>query len=347
MRIVILGATGNVGTSLIQALVEDQQVDSIVGVARRRPDWHPDKVSWVTADVRSSDLAPIFDGADAVIHLAWAFQPTHDPATTWRVNAVGSDRVFDAVARAGVPTLIYASSVGAYSPFTSTPSDDKPRVDESWPTHGWSPAAYCREKAYVERLLDRFELEHPRCRVVRMRPCFLFKPEAAPEQRRIFAGPLLPERLAGRLRLPAVPDLTGLAFQAMHTDDAAAAYSLALHSDARGAFNLAADPVVDAKTLTASLGGRAVHVPVTPVRLVLAGAWRARLAPADPDLFDFLLQMPLMDASRAHAELGWHPTQSSTDAIDAFRAGLRSGEGFPTPPLQRSKRRLREFAIAG
>jgi UDP-glucose 4-epimerase len=346
MRVVVFGATGNVGTSVVEALVQQNEVDSIVGAARRRPDWHPDKTTWLRADVTTSDLSAVLDGADAVVHLAWAFQPTHDPAATWRVNVVGSDRVFEAVARAGVPILVYASSVGAYSPFSESPCDEKLRVDESWPTHGWSPAAYCREKAYVERLLDRFELEHPECRVVRMRPCFLFKPEAAPEQRRIFAGPLLPERLAGRLRLPFVPELSGLSFQAMHTADAAAAYAQAVRSDVRGAFNLAADPIVDGETLTASLGGKAVRVPVAPVRAVLAGAWHARLAPVAPDLFDFVLRMPLMDTSRAQAELGWRPVHSSIEAIDAFRAGLRCGNGFPTPPLQPSTHRLREFAAA-
>jgi UDP-glucose 4-epimerase len=57
--------------------------------------------------------------------------------------------------------------------------------------------------------------------------------------------------------------------------------------------------------------------------------------------------MPLMDTSRAVTELGWRPAHSSLEAIEAFRAGLRSGRGFPTPPLQRSKNRLREFAAAG
>jgi len=56
-------------------------------------------------------------------------------------------RVFDAVAAARVPALVYASSVGAYSPGPK----DVP-VAESWPTHGWPEASYTREKAYAERL---------------------------------------------------------------------------------------------------------------------------------------------------------------------------------------------------
>jgi len=46
-------------------------VTEVVGVARRRPSWQPDKTHWVEADVVLDDLVPIFRGADAVIHLAW------------------------------------------------------------------------------------------------------------------------------------------------------------------------------------------------------------------------------------------------------------------------------------
>ncbi|NUP69320.1 MAG: NAD-dependent epimerase/dehydratase family protein, partial [Nonomuraea sp.] len=131
-RIVVTGGTGNVGTSVVRQLSEDSRVGSILGLARRIPDWSPARTEWSPVDIASerSDLADTFADADAVIHLAWAFQPTHDPATTWRTNVLGSIRVFDAVAAARVPTLVHASSVGAYSP---GPKDRM--VDESWPTH--------------------------------------------------------------------------------------------------------------------------------------------------------------------------------------------------------------------
>ncbi|MGV0774477.1 hypothetical protein [Mycolicibacterium elephantis] len=37
MRVVVVGATGNVGTSVVEVLAGDEQVDTIVGIARRRP----------------------------------------------------------------------------------------------------------------------------------------------------------------------------------------------------------------------------------------------------------------------------------------------------------------------
>jgi UDP-glucose 4-epimerase len=67
--------------------------------------------------------------------------------------------------------MVYGSSVGAYSP---GPKDR--RVDESRPAEGTPTSFYARHKAEVERLLDRFQLERPEIRVVRLRPGLIFKP---------------------------------------------------------------------------------------------------------------------------------------------------------------------------
>ncbi|MET7704070.1 SDR family oxidoreductase [Streptomyces sp. NPDC005485] len=333
-RIVVTGATGNVGTSVVRLLSEDPEVGSVRGVARRIPEWSPAKTEWSAVDLASeqADLVKEFEGADAVIHLAWAFQPTHDPATTWRTNVLGSIRVFEAVAAAEVPALVHASSVGAYSP---GPKDHA--VDESWPTHGWPDAAYCREKAYLERALDIFEREHPGTRVVRMRPAFLFKRESASEQRRIFGGRLLPGPLARPELLPFLPDIPGLRVQALHTDDAAKAYHLAERSDAHGAFNLAAEPPVDAEMLGDLLGARRVRLPRTAARSAIAAAWGLRLLPASPHLFDAVLRLPLMDCTRARAELGWRPVRSADEVLEEFLQGMQQGAGAKTDPLQGHK----------
>ena len=328
MRVVITGATGNVGTSLIEVLAAEPEVDAIVGLARRAPGWRPPKTTWAEVDIATDDLEGHLRGADVVVHLAWIFQPTHDELETWRTNVLGSMRVFEAVAAAGVPALVHASSVGAYSP---GPQDHG--VDEDWPTHALPHAAYGREKSYLERVLDAFEPAHPSIRLVRMRPGFIFKREAADEQRRLFAGPLLPNWLVRPGLVPVVPDLPGLRFQALHATDAAEAYRLAVLRPVRGAFNVAADPVIDAQALGQLLGARPVKVPVRPLRAAVAAAWRLHLVPASPMLVDLALSLPVMDTARARTELGWSPRHSALDAMAELLAGMREGAGMPTPPL--------------
>jgi UDP-glucose 4-epimerase len=328
VRVVVVGATGNVGTSLIESLAGEPKVSSVLGLARRLPRWPAPKTEWASADISTDDLVPHFSEADVVVHLAWLFQPTHNPAMTWRVNALGSIRVFRAVADAGVPAIIYASSIGAYSPGPR----DRP-VDETWPTHGWPTAGYTREKAYVERVLDSFERDHPDRRVVRMRPAFIFKRQSASQQRRLFVGPLVPNRLFRPGLLPFLPEPSGLRFQAMHSADAGEAYRLAIVRPVRGAFNLAAEPVLESGQLAQLLGTRTLRAPTWLLRTGLAAAWRLHLAPAAAELFDAVLQLPIMGTGRARAELGWSPRYSSLDAMREFIEGLHRGSGMDTPPL--------------
>ena len=328
MRVVVVGATGNVGTSVLRALAGESAVDSVLGVARRSPDLDVDKVEWATADVSRSDLVPLFRGADAVVHLAWLIQPSRDEETLRATNVDGSARVFRAVADAGVPALVYASSVGAYSP---GPKDRA--VDESWPTEGVSTLFYSRHKAATERLLDRFAGEHPRVRVVRLRPGLIFKAQAAEGIRRLFAGPFLPRSLIRPGLIPIVPAHDRLRFQAVHSLDVGDAYRLAIVSDVRGAFNVAAEPVLDGPELGRILGARPVRVPAAVLRAGAGLTWRARLQPTPPGWVDLALGVPIMDVTRARQELGWTPAHTSAEALLDLLDGMRRGQGVPTPPL--------------
>jgi UDP-glucose 4-epimerase len=329
MRVVVVGASGNVGTSLLRSLGDEPAVESVLGICRRLPAQRFPKVEWRQADIVTSDLRSHFDGADAVVHLAWLIQPGRDRETLRAVNVDGSARVFRAVAETGVPALVYASSVGAYSP---GPKDT--RVDESWPTGGVRTSFYATHKAEVERMLDAFEADHPDLRVVRLRPGLIFKREAASQIRRLFAGPFLPSPLVHPSRIPLVPSTERLRFQAVHSHDVGEAYRLALVGDARGAFNVAAEPVLDGRQLARELGARAVPLPPRLLRAGAALSFRARLQPSEPGWVDMALAVPLMDVSRAREELGWTPRRSSGEALRDLLEGMAAGEGFDTPPLR-------------
>jgi UDP-glucose 4-epimerase len=335
-RVVVTGATGNIGSAVVERLVADPSIEEVVGVARRLPTDAPGpghagaKASYVAADIGDEDetvLRQAFAGADVVVHLAWLFQPTHDPLTTWRANAIGSDRVFRVAAEAGVRAIVHASSVGAYSP------GEGRTVDESWPTHSTPTAAYGREKAYVERVLDAVELRYPEVRVVRMRPGFVFQFAAGTSQRRIFAGPFVPKALLKRGRLPVVPLPAGLRFQAVHAHDLADAFHAAVVRDVRGAFNVASDPIIDADGLGEILGARVVTVPRAVVRTALAAGWHAHLVPAEPALFDLFLPLPTLDTTRARRELGWEPTRTGPEALREALDGMAAGAGGASEPL--------------
>ena len=326
LRVVVVGASGNVGTSLLDALAREPRVDSVLGVARRRPE--ETDVEWVEADIGRDELLPHFRGADAVVHLAWAIQPSHDAEALRRTNVVGSRRVFRAVAEAEVPALLYASSVGAYSP-----GPKRSFVDERWPRDGVRTSFYSRHKAEVEALLDRFEQEHASIRVVRLRPGLIFKREAASGIRRLFAGPLLPTPLLSRRFLGFIPWHPQLRVQGVHSRDVAEAFRLAIVSDVRGAFNIAAEPVLDGHEVARLLGARPIAVPRRLLRAAALLTWRLHLQPTPPGWVDLAFRAPLLNCERARAELGWAPTRSAGEALLELLEGMRQGAGADTPPL--------------
>jgi nucleoside-diphosphate-sugar epimerase len=325
--VVVFGATGNVGTALLRVLAAEPSVDSVVGVARRLPSSHFAKTEWVPADVSMHDLAPIVDGADCVVHLAWLIQPSRDRQATWQTNVLGSRRVFEATAAAGVPALVHASSVGAYSP-----GPERERVDETWPTGGIRTSFYSRDKADVERILNGFD---ETLRVVRLRPSLIFQRGMGSEVKRLFTGRLVPHRLISPSRIPVVPDIPGLRFQVTHAEDVADAYRRAIVDDrARGAYNVASEPVLDVDALASLLGARKVPVPAALARAVVAASWRLRLQPTPAGWVDLGLGAPLLDTTRIRAELGWEPRRDAGDALLELLQGFHAGAGVPTPPLR-------------
>ncbi len=333
MRIVITGATGNVGSALVRRLVAAGRHD-LVGLARRPPS--PgiapfDEVEWRTADLTTDGSLPVlreaFRGASAVVHLAWGFQPSHDEAYLEALGVGGTRRVLRALEDERVPHLVHMSSVGAYS----RRRDDTP-VDESWPTSGVPSSPYSRHKAAAEGLLDVHEASGAGTIVARMRPGIIGQSSAGSALLRYGVPALVPSR-ALRL-LPVLPLDRRLLVPVVHSADVADAVVRVLDRGAGGAFNLAADPPVTAGMVAGALGARHVHVPAVALRLAMSGAWHARVQQVDPGWLDLGYAVPLLDTSRARSELGWSPTVDGEAVLVEVLEGMHRADSDHTPALR-------------
>jgi nucleoside-diphosphate-sugar epimerase len=129
MRALVTGAAGFIGSHLVDALVA--RGDDVVGVDCFTPYYeravkehnlaaarsHP-SFELVEADLRSADLAPLVEGVDCVFHqaaqpgvrLSWAegFEQYVS------CNVLATQRLLEAVARAGVRRFVFASSSSVY-----------------------------------------------------------------------------------------------------------------------------------------------------------------------------------------------------------------------------------------
>lgn len=336
MRVVVTGATGNVGTALLRRLAGPGNRHEVIGVVRRPPQpvgaYGP--VAWHELDVADADardrLRRIFDGADAVVHLAWGFQPTRNTGYLTSVGVGGTSAVLDAAHDAAVGQLVHMSSVGTYAA-----GRYGQRVDESWPTTGIATSPYSRDKSAAEELLDAYEREHGSAAlpIARMRPGFILQKIAASGLMRYALPGFVPMRVVPLL--PLLPLDRRLCIPVVHADDVAAAFVRVIERRARGPFNVAAEPPVGRDDVAEVLGAKPIHVPSAVLGGLANLGWRLRLQPVDRGWLDMAFSVPLLDCGRARAELDWSPTWSSTEALADVIAGIGQHAHYGSPPLRR------------
>ncbi|MFS0899722.1 NAD-dependent epimerase/dehydratase family protein [Mycolicibacterium litorale] len=326
-RVVVTGASGNVGTGVLRALAAQLPDAEVVGVCRRPPTQGQPyaRVRWHAVDLAApsavADLGAALSGADVVIHLALAVQPVRDEDYLYRANVIGTQAVLHAMKTAGVRQLVYASSLGIYAPGSGAP------VTEDWPTTGQATSIYSRHKVMVERILDEFELDHPEVTVSRFRPTVVVQREAAWLIKSLYLGPLVPRSALGLLRrreLPVLPLPARLELQFVHADDVGDAVVRLTTQRARGSFNIAAD-VLDTAALADLVGARPVEVPPEAARTLVAALSALRVVALTPGWYDVAFKTPLMDTSKARETLGWAPAWSSADSARELIEGLADG----------------------
>jgi len=286
----------------------------IVALARRTPDDAAmNGPQWVSIDLSSDDcehrLRQVFRDADAVVHLAWGFQPSHQVPYLEAVGVGGTHRVLDACTSTGVGQVVHMSSVGAYSP-----KRDSEAVGEDWPVEGVPSSSYSRHKAAAERLLDSFEQSSRGTAVTRLRPGIIGQGSAGSALLRNALPVLLPARAIAAV--PVLPMPAGLTIPMVHADDVAEAVVRILQQRAVGAFNVAAATSVNAAMIAEALGARWVETPAQLIRPLMSAAWQARLQPVAPGWLDLGCAAPALDSSRAERELGWSP---KVDAMGVLR----------------------------
>jgi UDP-glucose 4-epimerase len=333
MRVVITGASGNVGTALLRVLPAEHHV---VGVVRRPPVQQGvyQRASWCSVDLTEenaiAELRQVFDGADVVVHLAWGFQPTRDTRYLTRLGVGGTSAVLQAAHAASVGHLVHMSSVGTYAA-----GSYGMRVDESWPTTGIQSSPYSRDKSAAEVILDEYEqrLGNAAIPIARMRPGFILQRAAASGLMRYALPGYVPMQLVPWL--PLLPLDRRLCIPLVHADDVAEAISRVIEKRAAGPFNLAAEPPIGRDDVAAALRARPVHIPTGVLGALVELSWRARLQHIDRGWLDLAFTVPLLDCSRARGELSWDPKWSSTDALADLLDGVAHRIHADSPPLRR------------
>lgn len=123
MKVVVTGGAGYIGSLLAGVLLDGSHevtvLDNLLfGGESILPYFSQRRFHFTKMDVAAADLAPYFQGADAVVHLAALVGfPACQRAgkeESWRVNYEGVRRAFLAAEQAGVRRFIFSSTYSNY-----------------------------------------------------------------------------------------------------------------------------------------------------------------------------------------------------------------------------------------
>ena len=324
MRFVVTGASGHLGANVVRALVATGEPVRAVDV-RRGAGLAGCDAEFVQADILDATaLKDAFAEADCVVHLAAKISIAGDPdGSVRRVNVDGVRFVAQAALAAGVRRFVHCSSLHAYD----VGAIDGPIRESALRATGARLPAYDRSKAAGEdelrRVIDR-GLD-----AVILNPSGMLGP-LDPEPSRM--GRVLRAMFRGRM-----PVTVRGAFDWVDVRDVAAALIAATDRGRTGENYLIGGhraSVADLGRLAAEVSGRRpprLAAPLGVVQLAaqaavrVAGPRRAGRLLLTPESLHALETDPVVDCSKAIAELGYRARPLAETVADLHRSFIADG----------------------
>jgi nucleoside-diphosphate-sugar epimerase len=296
------------------------EVGRVIGMARSPFD--AAEAGWQKAEYRQGDILDrasvdeLVAGADVVVHLAFIIFGDHEE--THQVNLEGTRNVFDATVAAGVPRLVYTSSVAAYG---FHPDNPQP-LTEDVEARGSDELYYSAQKAELEQVLAQ-ALAGSETQAYVFRPCIVAGHDALAFTEALINALQLGGRFSFLQRAleelpilaPVIPD-PGLPMQLVHHDDVAAALGAAIAGRGEpGVYNLAGEGSVSMREVARELGWYTAPVPQVAVSAVAEAVNRIPFMPAQAAWINAGRVPTLMDAAKARTKLGWSPQHDSAETM--------------------------------
>ncbi len=298
MNVAVTGAAGDFAKAILPRLFEDDDIKSVLAIDIREPNLQHEKLTFKQEDVRSSALQEMFNGCDAVCHLAFILEEIRDKNLIHEVNIDGSKNVIDCAEAAGVKKLVIASSISVYGSHLGQPEFV---TEEEFPQGNFNKY-YFYDKAEIEHYIEWRERHNPKSKmtITRLRPTAIFGPTM---------NNLLTKAFVSRMSAfpsPAQP------FQFVHDSDLAEAFCLALQRCPGGPINLGTDDYLSVEQAAAIHGQKLIRGPLKVFEKVADIAYRLRLSPVSSQWA--MNGDPIVSKDRAKKELGWTPKFSSVES---------------------------------
>jgi UDP-glucose 4-epimerase len=310
-RVLVTGADGFLGRTVVAALAQLPDIDCVIALdvravpaIRRTPG-----VTYAVQDVRAPELrATLAEHAiDAVVHLASIVTP--GPGSTrefeYSVDVLGTRNVLEACVAQGVQHIVVSSSGAAYGYHADNPA----WIDENDALRGNQAFAYAHHKRLVEEMLAEYRAAHPALRQTVLRIGTILGTNVHNQITALFDKP----------RILAIRG-SDSPFVFIWDEDVTGCVVHAITTGRDGCFNVAGDGALTLSQIASILRKPMLVLPASLLRLALAIGSRLGISRYGPEQLDFLRYRPVLSNARLKKEFGYVPRKTSLEAFLAFKA---------------------------
>ena len=306
MRYVITGGSGYIGTRLVDLLSRREDTERIVICDVVPPRGYKPKTEFERLDVRDrAAVRSLVERSkpDALVHLAFILNPSHDEHFMYDVDVNGTQNVLDAAAEADTGHVLVTSSATAYGAFPDNPVP----LTEEHPVRGVAGFPYARDKTESDRLCQLWAKNHPDRVMTIVRPCIVFGPNVdnfivrlwTKQPFAVDAGDNLEQKI-----------------QFVHEDDVVEAVTALLLGRHAGAFNVAGAGDMKTRECAELVGSPIRKMPLGAFRALARAMWATRLSEAPPGQIAFGLYPWIVSTEKLERTTGWRPLHTTRETFE-------------------------------
>lgn len=305
-NVIITGVSGYLGTLLAKRILQEPEVERLIGMDIKEPALQSPKFTFIKHDVRQpfSDIF-IDNKIDTAIHFAFIVAPIHAEKMAHEINTKGSQNFMDAAAKARVEQVFY---MGSYSAYGAWRDRDKTIFTEDMPLKPNPDFPYPCDKAEVDHMFQKFASEHPDIKVTIGRTAAVTGPGGAKCGLTVLFLPIMIK--------PMGLDPT---WQFIHEDDLVNIITLLAKQRKAGIFNFAADGALKYSEIIKLLGKPSLSLPSWLLYWGIKISWRLKLqAKAQCGGLRMIQFSTIISNEKLIKETGYKYLHTGPEAFDIF-----------------------------
>lgn len=302
-KVAITGINSYIAPPLLKKLIEDSDVEQIIGIDVTPWKGGSKKVTFFREDIRSEKIGEILSGVDTVYHLAFIVSEIKDKSETFDINIEGSKNIFRACVKNKVKKVIYTSSNTVYGGHKENPLYQ----NEESPLYKNEDSYYNKSKIEVETFVRNFFADHPDILLTLLRPALVFGPTVSNMFSEFYAT-----------RITSLPMGASPHMHLVHEDDLGEAMYLCLKNDLPGIYNVGANDAMSVHKSFRIAGVKVIPMPSFILKPLADLAFKIGLLPASSGWISVSNYTIFSDNNKFKKATGWEPRYSSEETFVSY-----------------------------